>query len=75
MLGDASGAEADLQQRVRLLMVWQLMLVMVTESTKRGARHLQRLVALVRHALQDGAESVQNDQTTVLASSHTAHVP
>ena len=53
----------------------QLVLVMVSESIKSRGRLLQRVVALVSHALQDGAEPVQDDQKTVLARSHTAYVP
>ena len=73
MLGDASHPEADLQQRVRLSMVWQLVLVVMIDSTKRGGsrkaeqRHLSGMLCSI-------AEPSRNGQKAALGRSHTARV-
>ena len=48
MLGDAPDPEADVQQRVRLSLAWQLVLGMVTGSTERKGLLHNRAVAVVR---------------------------
>ena len=60
MLGDAADPEADLQQRVRLCMVWLLVLAMVTGSSKKGGLLQSKWWHLSGVGLQHAAEPARH---------------